>query len=83
MTGKQEDREVAWAKLFAAARECRDLLLEDNGNTREVDIKDPWLGYMIGRMDDIIGHWDPDASPEEVQHDDNAAPGIPGPRAKK
>jgi hypothetical protein len=59
-------RTQAWNDLFRAARACRDFMLEDNGNTRMVDPNDTWLTYMIGRLDDIIGHWDPDATPEEV-----------------
>jgi hypothetical protein len=67
-----DTRTKAWNELFRAARKCRDFMLEDNGNTRMVDPNDTWLAYMIGRMDDIIGHWDPDCTIEEQRLADEA-----------
>jgi hypothetical protein len=62
-----EERTKAWNELFVAARKCRDLMLEDNGFTRDVDPEDEWLAYMIRRMDEMIGHWDPDCSEDELR----------------
>jgi len=56
----------AWNDLFKAARKCRDLLLTDNGGTRAVDPDDEWLAKKIWEMDELIGHNDPNATPEEV-----------------
>ncbi len=67
-----EERTRAWDDLFRAARKCRDLMLEDNGGTREVDPEDEWLAKKIWEMDVLIGHNDPDASPEEVALADEA-----------
>jgi hypothetical protein len=64
-TAKIEVRDTAWKELFTSMRKVRDLMVEDNGGTHEVDPKDTWLAYMIGRLDELIGHWDPDASSEE------------------
>jgi hypothetical protein len=67
------ERQQAWDDLFRDMRRVRDLMVEDNGGTHELDRKDPWLSYMIGRLDELIGHWDPDASPEEVELADKHA----------
>jgi hypothetical protein len=72
-TEKRDARTQAWDDLFDSLRRVRDLMVEDNGGSHEHDPKDGWLAYMIGRLDELIGHWDPDASPEEIeladQHD--------------
>lgn len=63
---KIRERVKAWDDLLRSLRKVRDLMLEDNGGSRERNPDDSWLAYMIGRVDELIGHWDPDASPEEV-----------------
>ena len=59
MTVTQQDREEAWNDLWKAAKLLREVLIEDNGGTTEVDLEDPFLAEMIGEMDRIL-HWDPD-----------------------
>jgi hypothetical protein len=58
-------RTRAWSDVYRSLRNVRDIMIEDNGNTRSLDPDDPFLADTIHRIDALLVDWDPDATPEE------------------